>query len=117
MADPRVDAVRGCVAVERGPLVYCLEEADLAGPQQLESVRLSPGAVFRAESLGIGDEPITTLVGEAQVRPLPSANGTPYYPADHAGGAQPAGAVRLVPYAVWGNRYPGQTMRVWIPTS
>ncbi|MFC4499609.1 MULTISPECIES: hypothetical protein [Streptomyces] len=24
-ADPRVDAVRGCVAIERGPLVYCLE--------------------------------------------------------------------------------------------
>ena len=27
-ADPRVDAVRGCVAIERGPLVYCLEETD-----------------------------------------------------------------------------------------
>ena len=25
---PRVDAVRGCVAIERGPLVYCVEEAD-----------------------------------------------------------------------------------------
>src|SRR5699024_12037531 len=26
--DPRIDAVRGQVAVERGPLVYCLESAD-----------------------------------------------------------------------------------------
>ena len=26
--DPRVDAVRGCVAAERGPLVYCLESTD-----------------------------------------------------------------------------------------
>ena len=25
---PRVDAVRGCLAIERGPLVYCVEEAD-----------------------------------------------------------------------------------------
>jgi DUF1680 family protein len=24
-ADPRVEATRGCVAIERGPLVYCLE--------------------------------------------------------------------------------------------
>jgi uncharacterized protein len=46
VADPRVDAVRGCVAVGRGPLVYCLEEADLTGPRQLESARLSPGMVF-----------------------------------------------------------------------
>ena len=25
---PRIDAVRGCLAIERGPLVYCLETAD-----------------------------------------------------------------------------------------
>ena len=29
--DPRVDAVRGCVAFERGPIVYCVESADLPG--------------------------------------------------------------------------------------
>ena len=28
--DPRIDAVRGTVAIERGPLVYALEEADLS---------------------------------------------------------------------------------------
>ncbi|MFF5076416.1 glycoside hydrolase family 127 protein [Actinoplanes sp. NPDC000266] len=27
--DPRIDAVRGCAALERGPLVYCVEEADV----------------------------------------------------------------------------------------
>src|SRR5262249_23187247 len=25
-ANPRIDAVRGCVALERGPIVYCIEE-------------------------------------------------------------------------------------------
>lgn len=30
-ADPRADAVRGCVAIERGPLVYCLEQVDHPG--------------------------------------------------------------------------------------
>ncbi len=31
VADPRVDAIRGCVAIERGPLVYCIEAADNEG--------------------------------------------------------------------------------------
>lgn len=29
--DERVDSIRGCVAIERGPLVYCIEQADQAG--------------------------------------------------------------------------------------
>ena len=31
VADPRIDAVRGCVAVERGPEVLCLESVDTRG--------------------------------------------------------------------------------------
>ncbi len=27
--NPRIDAVRGCIAFERGPLVYCIESADV----------------------------------------------------------------------------------------
>ena len=27
-ADPRVDGLRDCVAIQRGPIVYCLEEHD-----------------------------------------------------------------------------------------
>jgi hypothetical protein len=73
--------------------------------------------VLHTESLDIGDEPVTTLVGEARARPLPATSDMPYYPADHVDDAQSAGAVRLVPYALWGNRHPGQAMRVWIPTS
>ena len=42
--DPRVDAVRGCVAVERGPLVYCLESADLPPGSELEELRWDPPA-------------------------------------------------------------------------
>ena len=30
---PRIDAVRGTVAFERGPVVYCLEEEDAGGPK------------------------------------------------------------------------------------
>src|SRR5262249_36027002 len=45
--DPRIDAVRGCLAVERGPLVYCLESTDLARASggrftDVAQVRLDP---------------------------------------------------------------------------
>ena len=42
-ADERVDAVRGCVAVERGPLVYCVEQADL--PDGVAGRAAAAGAV------------------------------------------------------------------------
>ncbi len=38
--DERVDAVRGCAAIERGPLVYCLETADLPDGIALEDIRI-----------------------------------------------------------------------------
>ncbi|APU21658.1 glycoside hydrolase family 127 protein [Actinoalloteichus sp. GBA129-24] len=37
--DDRVDAVRGCVAVERGPLVLCAESVDLPADLDLEDLR------------------------------------------------------------------------------
>jgi DUF1680 family protein len=43
-AHPRVDAVRGCVALVRGPLVYCLEQVDLPNGVTLEDVRLDTSA-------------------------------------------------------------------------
>ena len=43
-ADARVDAVRGCVAIERGPLVYCVEQADLPEGILVEQLRLEPSA-------------------------------------------------------------------------
>ena len=46
-ADPRIDAVRGCLAVERGPEVLCLESVDLAAATDgritdVGDVRLDP---------------------------------------------------------------------------
>ena len=45
--DPRVDAVRGCVALERGPLVYAIESADLPPGVELEDVAIPDGAAPR----------------------------------------------------------------------
>ena len=46
--DPRVDAVRGCVAFERGPLVYCVESADLPDRRRAGGRPLGPGPASRS---------------------------------------------------------------------
>ena len=90
--DPRVDAVRGCVAVERGPLVYCVESADLPAGTELEDLRWDPGR-----------EPVTAPrpdLGDAVVGiTVPLAG---------------AGTVGAIPYFAWANRGAG-AMRVWVP--
>jgi hypothetical protein len=113
--DPRVDAVRGCVAIERGPLVYCLEQTD-------QSARLDELAVA-------GDG--TPLTGQAATLPGIGATITVTAPGRHAPAGPPAAlalaaapappgeddrAVTLtaIPYFQWDNRGPG-AMRVWIP--
>ncbi|WP_406472290.1 glycoside hydrolase family 127 protein [Streptomyces sp. NBC_01615] len=97
--DPRVDAVRGCVAVERGPLVHCLEGVDQRPDVCLDDVTLSYGS-----SLTVVQEPellggVTVVTAEGRRR----SDGS---------------AVRLtaVPYYAWANRREG-AMRVWIPES
>jgi hypothetical protein len=91
-ADPHVDAVRGCVAVERGPLVYCVEQVDQpAGP-------LVDDLVITASTLT--DEWREDLLGGVVAVHLQTR----------------AGAALAVPYCLWANRGPG-AMRIWLPCS
>ena len=94
--DPRVDAVRGCVAIERGPLVYCVESADLLDGAVLEDLRWDssrePVALPRPD---LGDGVLGVAVPIAR-----SAAG--------------AGTMPAVPYYAWANRGVGG-MRVWLP--
>jgi DUF1680 family protein len=115
-AHPRVDAVRGCVALARGPVVHCLEQVDHPGVP-LEDVELDPASIAVGpgdETLGIG----ATLTAAGRARP---SSGLPLYAeagADDAEGGRPdvPVQVRAVPYAVWGNRGEGP-MRVWVPVA
>jgi len=94
--DPRVDAVRGCVAFERGPLVYCVESADLPEAAVLEDLRWDPAReAVAAPRPDLGDGVIGV--------------GVPV-----TGPAAGDGTVPAVPYHAWANRGPGG-MRVWLP--
>jgi DUF1680 family protein len=122
-AHPRVDAVRGCVALARGPVVHCLEQADLAGltAGAAASVVLDDVEIDLAEPVTAGPPDDDLGVGavlHATGRACPST-GEPLYAAGPAPAAKPPVVrlpLRAVPYAVWGNRVQGP-MRVWIPAA
>ena len=112
---PRIDAVRGCVALARGPLVYCVEQADHPDDVAVEDLRLDPGAPPEADGenpeLGV---PVT-LVGPATV--LAAGRDALYATHDRPWPAAGAPAtLTAIPYFRWANRGPN-AMRVWIPTA
>jgi DUF1680 family protein len=89
-ADERIDAVRGCVAIERGPLVYAVEGVD----------------AFRLASVGSAAHKPDLLAG---VTVVPVSGRVP--------GQSPYSStveVEAVPYFAWANRGIGP-MRVWLP--
>ncbi|MFI1359333.1 glycoside hydrolase family 127 protein [Streptomyces sp. NPDC020898] len=114
--DPRIDAVRGTVAVQRGPLVYCAESVDLPDGREVDAVRVDPSAEPE-------DGPDDTVVapGELVDQTDPGDAPWPYRALDRtpasttAPTAERTGVV-LVPYNSWANRGPS-TMRVWLPTT
>ena len=110
--DPRIDAVRGCAAIERGPEVLALESVDLEGlvADDVAAVALAPGAVpvERDGRVWIPVVPLTRESGGDATWPYPERGDEP----------APAASVEvpLVPYHEWAERGPS-TMRVWIPVS
>ncbi|SIR73220.1 glycoside hydrolase family 127 protein [Micromonospora avicenniae] len=106
--DERIDAVRGCVAVERGPLVLAVESVDVPGVETVDELRVDVG------------EPPRLVDGRVTIRchrVHPPDHEWPYQP-DRDGSAPVVGevfdVVPLVEYHAWANRGPS-TMRVWLP--
>lgn len=107
---PRASATYGCLAIERGPLVYCVEQADNPGID-LADIRVVPGAELQ-------DRPMDLSPGMAGVTFMAQVE-TPEWTgfADLATSASEHVApvqVTAVPYFAWSNRDEG-AMRVWIP--
>jgi uncharacterized protein len=107
--DRRVDAVRGTAAIERGPLVYCFEQANQPAGADLEDLALLPDDLAeRAVTVpGVGP---TILVDTSAVR-LPAA-AEDQAPEDRAAVDQVTATA--IPYFQWDNQ-DGRAMRVWLP--
>jgi DUF1680 family protein len=114
-SSPRIDSTRGCLAIQRGPIVYCVEDRDQEVRRQLLDVEIDK------------DQPLFTrwdnnlldgvMVVEAAVQFIDSESwhGHLYQSEPIPVPVNPQ-STRLVaiPYYAWGNRGIGG-MRVWIP--
>jgi DUF1680 family protein len=114
--DPRIDAVRGSIALECGPLVYAVEDADLPAGKSVESVEVSETphleAVTSSEP-GLGELKWLTL--DADIRDDSAANTWPYPSTPKTAKQTTRTKIRALPYFAWGNRA-GLGMRIWLPT-
>jgi hypothetical protein len=119
VANARVRENLGRVAIERGPLVYCLEQRDQPGGQSIFDISLPIGAntgkeftaEFRPDLLG--GILVLRHKGIASAKPL--SDEPLYQPLERAkrrGGKEVE--LTFIPYYTWANRGPA-AMQVWIP--
>ena len=116
VAHPSVDAVRGQVAIERGPVVYAFESVDQAVNVDLNHVELR-------NRTPIAEEVVTDFLGRATVILRANAvarddtgwaqSGWARYAAQPSTGMRPVELV-AIPYALWANRGPS-AMRIFVP--
>lgn len=104
---PKARDIADRAAVQRGPIVYCLEGVD--NPMPLESLHLPLGSNLspRFERGLLGG--VTVLEGTAMLEQEPEWDGPLY---QSISTPKPV-TVRAVPYYAWDNRKPGE-MAVWL---
>jgi Uncharacterized protein conserved in bacteria len=109
LGHPMIRQVAGKTAIQRGPFVYCLEEAD-NGPHLHEIALLKDGKLqpgFEPDLLG-GLEVVTA----EGVRMKRESGGDRLYEPDASCRVEPA-VLRFIPYYAWANRGRGE-MTVWV---
>ena len=113
---PRVDAIRGCVALQCGPIIYCFESHDQpAGVELLDAQVETSVPPFAARSDLFGGVPVLRVQG--RMVPATGWQDT-LYRSQTAVTPAKAQSVTLtaIPYFAWGNRGM-ESMRVWIPAA
>jgi len=107
-ANPRVTADVGRVALQRGPIVYCLEAVDNSGSVRDAALPRGAEVEARFESGLLGGVTVLHMRG---LRRAPSEwEGVLYRPVQTD---QPT-SLTAIPYYAWDHREPGE-MEVWIP--
>jgi DUF1680 family protein len=109
-ANPKVRADAGKTVMQRGPVIYCLEEVD--NGENLSNITLDTEAQvsvqFDSELL---DGAITLMAkGYRDVFDETAAEGDLYQPYKKE---REEISIKAVPYGIWGNREPGE-MLVWV---
>ena len=103
-ADARVEADRGRMAVERGPIVWCAEGVDNGGSAR--DIVLPADATFAEASVDVSGVkmPALTTAGRHVAKGISKVKTGPVCP------------VTLIPYFAWCHRGAGE-MQTWFPTT
>jgi DUF1680 family protein len=110
-AHPAARHNRGRIALQRGPLVYCLEEVDNGA--NLNDIVLPRSARLVAKRDGrLPGNPVV-ITGQAKRSRLDNWKNVLFRPAGAGNGAAVATSIKAVPYFMWANRRPGE-MLVWM---
>jgi DUF1680 family protein len=109
-ADPRIDAARSAVAVERGPLLYCVESHDLMRGSHVDQLVVDTSTGPRIFE---GSVSIAGRLEDVCDRKWPYTDAPPR---SMSASQTLAVDVQLVPYNSWGRRGPS-SMRVWMRTT
>ncbi|MDG4825729.1 glycoside hydrolase family 127 protein [Asanoa sp. WMMD1127] len=110
VAHPRVAATHHRVALARGPLVYCVEQADHDVP--VDDLRLTGAEAWTADHRPDLLGGVTTLTADGSA--VAPDDGPLYRPLAAAPAPGTAARVTAIPYYAWANREPG-AMRVFVP--
>ena len=110
-ANSRVREDLGQVAITRGPICYCLEQAD--NGENLHLCRVDAGQIDKAElePVTIGGQEMTSIHVPG-FRQDPPALGAPLYNRYTPAAERPV-CLKYIPYYAWANRGLGE-MRVWV---
>lgn len=111
---PLIRQNAGCVALQRGPVVYCLEEVD-NGPR-LANLTLPRDAQLTAELDEGLFNGVVVITGQAVRKEPKDWLDDLYQPQSIVEYSHTPQPFKAIPYCFWANREPGE-MRVWIHES
>jgi len=111
---PAIESTRGCLAIDRGPLVYCLEQTD-QDDRAIAELEIDATGTLTSRWEPALLEGVTTVRAAGFQVDTAAWQGQLYRP---VGSGPPAPrrkvALTAIPYYAWANRGPA-AMRVWIP--
>jgi DUF1680 family protein len=117
-SNPRVAENLGRVAVQRGPLVYCMEQLDQPSAADLSAVSIVINSKvlksFESEYKGGLLDGVAVLHHNGAANDVASGQEGLYVPASPSSVRTRPENLTLIPYYGWANRQP-TSMQVWIP--
>lgn len=111
-AHPMVEENTNQVAVEKGPLLYCVESPDI-DVASIDDIMLTPNQCFEEDTYKVLDREILALETEVLVMKRKNTKQDDLYQKLDFQGFEKK-KMRLIPYFAWDNRGVGE-MKIWLP--